>query len=216
MGLLNKIFRNTPKGYTRINIKDFLDSHMKGGAIPVDVFIELQNLLLSGERYAVLQDNVISSIEETLLLKKEEERAIYECAELNNCGIEQEKSGNIAAAISTYEKNLTLNSPATHSYERLMVLYRKQKEYDKEISVIEKAINVFRNENERRAKDAIKECPSKTEEIKIALSTCMKVYGDRISTFTGKPMICFNPYDINKYKKRLEKAKLLKLKSENQ
>lgn len=215
MWLLNKLFKSTPKGYIKINIQDFLDTHIKGGAIPDDVFIELQNLLLSGKKYAILRDNVVSSIEETLLLKREEERALCKCAELNNSGIEQEKSGDIDAAISTYEKCLTLNYPTVHPYERLMILFRKRKEYDKEVSIIEKAINVFQNENRRRAKDAIKKCPSRAQEINVALSTCMKVYGDRVSTFTEKPLICFEPYDINKYKKRLEKAKQLMLKSEN-
>ena len=55
-----------------------------------------------------------------------------------------EKAGKIGLAIRTYEKNIEGDCyPACHSFDRLMVLYRKRKEYDKELAVIEKALNVL-------------------------------------------------------------------------
>lgn len=150
MWLLNKLFKlfkSTPKGYIKINIQDFLDTHIKGGAIPDDVFIELQNLLLSGKKYAILRDNVISSIEETLLLKKEEERALYKCAELNNIGIAAEKDGRIDEAIATYEENIKIGYKAHHAFERLMVIYRRRKDVENQKRVLLRAIEIFDPDN---------------------------------------------------------------------
>lgn len=70
-------------------------------------------------------------------------RTFSETANNNNIGIAFEKSGNIDNAIEAYERNLDIAYPALHSYERLMILYRKEKRYNDEIRVIEKAINVF-------------------------------------------------------------------------
>lgn len=137
---------------------------------------------------------------------------VYNCATLNNNGIELEKSGLINEAISVYERNISGNCyPATHSFERLMIFYRKRKDFDNEIRVIQKAIYIFQKENERRASKAIIENPTKRNEINAALSTCEKVYGTIRSSF-GSILYCFVPYDVNKYKKRLQKAIELKSK----
>lgn len=196
--------------YERVNIEEFIQKYIKGASIPEPLFIELQKKLLHGETYADIPNYLIAQVKQNLERHQKAEKALFDCANLNNIGIEQERNGDIDGAIATYEKNISSSYAATHPYERLMILYRKRKEYDKEIFVIEKAINVFSNENWKRAKEATKQCPSKSEEIYSALKSCTMVYDVKISTFTGKPMVCFNPYDINKYRKRLEKAKLLK------
>ena len=200
-----------PSGCERVNINIFLDKYI--ASISQDLFIELQNRVLAGYSYADIPISKIEQVRQNYEAAKRIDEALQKCADLNNKGIAFEKVGNIDAAIKCYEENIEQGYTATHSYERLMILHRKQKEYDKEISVIEKAINIFSNENEKRAKHAIEECPSKRKEINDALKSCIAVYGDKISTFIGKPMVCFNPYDINKYRKRLEKAKLLKEKT---
>jgi tetratricopeptide (TPR) repeat protein len=82
-----------------------------------------------------------------VLAKKEHyeklERTMRETANNNNKGITYEKDGKVDQAILAYEKNLEMAYPALHSYERLMILYRKEKRYDDEIRVIRKAINDF-------------------------------------------------------------------------
>lgn len=70
-------------------------------------------------------------------------RTLNETANNNNIGIAFEKQGDTYRAIEAYERNLDIAYPALHSYERLMILYRKEKRYDDEIRVIEKAINDF-------------------------------------------------------------------------
>lgn len=156
-----------------------------------------------------------NSAKETLIPPEHErvdaDRMIAQIAALNNVGIEYEKTGNIDAAIAAYQQNVSSGAVATHSYERLMIIYRKRQEYDKEIDVIEKAIDVFSKENERRAEIAIMDCPSKAAEIKSALESCTNVLGDTKNQF-GAFIVCFAPYDVNKYRNRLEKAKLLKVK----
>lgn len=131
---------------------------------------------------------------------------LSKCAELNNLGISYEKMGDIDAAIQVYEENISLGYPATHSFDRLMILYRKNKEYAKEIKVIKKAISVFTKENKKRARRAIKENPELSFYINEALIKCEKVMGP-----DGR-FYAFVPYEVNKYKDRLEKAIQLKKK----
>lgn len=60
-------------------------------------------------------------------------------------GIEYEKSGNIEKAIEMYELNVKDNFDGNHPYDRLAILYHKQKKYDDEKRVLEHAIYVFEN-----------------------------------------------------------------------
>lgn len=128
--------------------------------------------------------------------------ALGQTASSNNQGIQLEKNNRIEDAIKVYEDNIKLEYPATHSYERLMILYRKRKEYDKEIKVIERAIDVFTRENMRRANCAIRDYPPMIYKIKEALETCKDV---RVN-YMGKPCVVFCPYNVRKYKLRLIKA----------
>lgn len=61
----------------------------------------------------------------------------------NNDGIKYEISSKIDMAINLYEENLTDEFFGLHPYERLMILYRKRKQYNDEIRVIKKVIDIF-------------------------------------------------------------------------
>ena len=74
--------------------------------------------------------------------------ALEHCVELNNRGIAYENSGKIEDAIATYEINISLGYSAHHAYKRLMVLYRKQKDYHNERRVILRALEIFPAEME--------------------------------------------------------------------
>lgn len=74
--------------------------------------------------------------------------ALQHCVELNNRGISYEKMGKIEDAIATYEINITLGYSAHHAYKRLMILYRKQKDYHNERRVILRALEIFPAEME--------------------------------------------------------------------
>lgn len=65
--------------------------------------------------------------------------------EHNQQGQKFEKAGDLENAIKAYRANVNderLNAISTFPHDRLLVLYRKQKDYDNEISVIERLLTV--------------------------------------------------------------------------
>ena len=60
-------------------------------------------------------------------------------------GIKHEKEGKIDLAIKLYEKNISEKFDGSHPYNRLAIIYRKQKDSQNEIRVLNKAIEVFSN-----------------------------------------------------------------------
>lgn len=118
----------------------------------IDKYRNVMDSNLSSEYYAAyllgqthfnVGLGLIEKWEKELSDYKKKERALIETSDNNNRGIAFEKSGNLAKAIEIYETNLIIGYTALHSYERLMILYRKEKRYEDEIRVIEKAINDF-------------------------------------------------------------------------
>lgn len=138
----------TPPGMVRID-KSYLEKYKS--AIPRHIQLEYARSYLNNEErkwcYFATQEehNQIVEIYET---NKRKEQALFSCARLNNIGMAHEKAGEIDLAIEVYEENIKLRYPATHSYERLMILYRKRKEYQKELEVINIALQVFNNNQE--------------------------------------------------------------------
>ena len=62
-------------------------------------------------------------------------KAFSKCADRNLNGIALEKEGNVDAAIALYEANIYAQLPGTHPYERLRIIYTKQKRWDDAIRV---------------------------------------------------------------------------------
>ena len=75
--------------------------------------------------------------------RKEWNERLNKTAELNNMGSEYEKMGDIEKAIECYEENVKMGYPATHSYNRLMILYSKLKRTQDEIRIVKLAIKQF-------------------------------------------------------------------------
>lgn len=98
---------------------------------------------LTGQKHFNVGIGLIEIWERDLAEYKRKEKALHDTASNNNKGIAFEKSGDVTNAIATYEKNLEIAYPALHSYERLMILYRREKRYEDEIRVIEKALTDF-------------------------------------------------------------------------
>ncbi|MDD3185530.1 MAG: tetratricopeptide repeat protein [Anaerostipes sp.] len=61
-------------------------------------------------------------------------------------GRDLEKKGETDKAIKLYLKNIQNRFQGSHPYTRLATIYRKQKQYDKEIEVLELAVDVFTND----------------------------------------------------------------------
>ncbi len=126
---------------TRINIRMFIKKYMP--VLPMDLFSELTRLSMQGT-HAQITTSTIIELDKRLAARKAADKLLSDCAKRNTKGKEYEKAGKIGLAIRTYEKNIEGECyPACHSFDRLMVLYRKRKEYDKELAVIEKALDVL-------------------------------------------------------------------------
>ncbi|MFR9603514.1 MAG: hypothetical protein SNG02_06550 [Rikenellaceae bacterium] len=123
---------------------------------------------------------------------------LHQTAGLNNLGIELEQRGDTNGAIRVYEDNIALEYPATHSFDRLLILYRNIRGSENEARVARKAIEVFEKENERRAMYSINSNPSLRQTILEALENNTRALDD-------SGLLVFNPFDITKYRKRLEK-----------
>jgi tetratricopeptide (TPR) repeat protein len=66
-------------------------------------------------------------------------------AQRNLKGKEFEKQGDKESAAALYELNVKESFPGTHPYDRLTIIYRKQKNYEDEKRIINRAIEVFNN-----------------------------------------------------------------------
>lgn len=114
----------------------------------------------------------------------------------------EEKKGMIKEAITHYEEVVSMEVPVKLPYDRLPILYRRFKNYEDEIRVLNTAIKVFTKENERRATYAIKLGYVDFTKAMQALETneCIR---------DEKGIILLSIYDINSYYDRLKKAKNL-------
>jgi tetratricopeptide (TPR) repeat protein len=73
------------------------------------------------------------------LLSKEENEAI----DRNLRGQDLEKQGNVTEAMELYELNVAYGFEGDFPYDRLRVIYSKQRRYGDVIRILEKAVDVF-------------------------------------------------------------------------
>lgn len=157
---------------TVVHIDEFYQYHTI--SIPENIRDKMDDAIFRGEEYIEIPDYILREIEETTAKRKTEYRRLNECCARNNNGIAFEKAGHIDAAIAEYEENIKGGYRALHSYNRLMILYRKRKDYDNEIRVIDYSIEVFSGDDrfngeidkwlERRIKaEQLKKKQTKTE-----------------------------------------------------
>jgi tetratricopeptide (TPR) repeat protein len=152
-----------------------------------------------------------SSFNELDMLKNENkiiQEGLEKTASRNNSGIVLEKDGKIDEAIKVYEENVNDNVVATHSYDRLMIIYRKRQDYKNEIRIINIAMDVFTKENENRYQKGLKKANNEKlkDQIHIGYKNCENVLGN-------DGWIIYSPYPVKKYQKRLNKAIELNAKS---
>lgn len=116
---------------------------------------EFLGAYLTGLKKFKVPDWQLQKWESDLKVQKLKDKQLADTAHNNNKGIAYEKEGNIKSAIRMYEKNLEIGYLATHSYTRLMIIYHKEKRYEDEIRIINKAIEIF-SLDVRYNKDVIK------------------------------------------------------------
>lgn len=126
---------------SKVRVKrTFLNRFIRGAIIDEELFWTDED----AAGYVTTTVEVLERMENRLAEYEARNRALTHCAELNNEGMRLEKQGNIDAAIAIYEQNISGDCyPATHSFDRLMILYHKRKDYENERRVIQKAIHLF-------------------------------------------------------------------------
>jgi hypothetical protein len=66
-----------------------------------------------------------------------------------------EQSGNIDRAVKLYEQNIKENYADEFAFDRLMVIYRKQKDYKDELRVINRGVALFQENLKTHLKNSL-------------------------------------------------------------
>ena len=114
-----------------------------------------------------------------------------------------EKTDNINAAIESYEKAIKYEPTFHDVYKRLLVLYRKRKNFENEKRVIRLAIKVFSNEREKRLNRAMKEAPELKDKLIEAFANNETALGRE--HHRGHYSYSFSRDEITPYEDRLKK-----------
>jgi hypothetical protein len=75
--------------------------------------------------------------------------------ERNKVAMEAEENGDINKAARFYEQNIKEDYADKFAFERLMIIYRKEKEYKNELRVIKRGIEVFQQNFKDRVKHSL-------------------------------------------------------------
>lgn len=130
---------------------EYLREYVQGAILDSELFVRM---LQSEDGFVEVSQAELDSMQERKAKHDADAERLHRAAELNNEGIEHEKNGQIELAIAAYEKNSTADCyPTLHPFNRLMILYRKRKERDKEIETINRAISIFGQLAPRYEKD---------------------------------------------------------------
>jgi len=106
-----------------------------------------ERAVINGTDATFFTNSMITHLESKATEYRENTDALNKAAQLNNKGICLEKSGKIEKAISVYEENIKSGYSATHSFDRLVILYRKLKRYGDEERLLYNAIKVFKEKS---------------------------------------------------------------------
>ena len=102
-----------------------------------------------------------------------------------------EKTENVEDAIRLYQQARSIDQLNEQAYNRLMILFRKQKEYKKELGIIKEGIKVFEKYYESRI-------PNKSKTITALSIRLNKSFG--LADKKGNNF--YSPEPIAKWKKR--------------
>jgi hypothetical protein len=82
-------------------------------------------------------------------------KAALKVEERNKIAKEAEQAGDINKAVRFYEQNIGESYADKFAFERLMIIYRKEKEYKDELRVIKRGIEVFQQSFKERIKHSL-------------------------------------------------------------
>jgi tetratricopeptide (TPR) repeat protein len=120
-------------------------------------------------------------------------------ADRNEAAREAESNEEVDKAIKLYEENIKEAFPDPYAFDRLMVLYRKQKKYKDELRVINRAIKVFTDDYARHRKGMLSEAKNK-KQVQALSNAIMKKSG--LTDKKGNET--YIPEPIGKWMKRKE------------
>ncbi len=107
-------------------------------------YVKLKRYLSKeGKKYVVVDKKKWKKAEEEMERRRARNKEIELTASINNEGIVAEKQGDFDRAIELYEQNVNRQSDGHHSYDRLLVLYRKRKDFDNELRIAKIATSLF-------------------------------------------------------------------------
>lgn len=129
-------------GLMKVSIST-LEKYINGAAMDSETYDKYEEAILEGISYVWVEKVRIDAMKKKAALFIKNSQILALTASLNNEGIKLEKDGDIDGAIASYERNISIGNAAHHSYQRLLVLYRKRKDYQNELRVIERACAVF-------------------------------------------------------------------------
>lgn len=126
--------------------------------LPAAIVKRITSAILKGEDKVPVLAKQLTTLRAKLATYKVQQQQLAKCAELNNKGMECERWGDIDGAIQAYEANVQLGYPAHHAYKRLLVLYRKAKDYKNELRIAQRACRVFpKDESYKQRREKVKE-----------------------------------------------------------
>jgi hypothetical protein len=131
--------------------------------IPVKVLIEEFISVMPKDLFSLYlktncdQITIKKSIYDSMVVEKkrraEQQDLLQRTATLNNKGIELEKNKDIEGAIRVYEENIRLGYLASHSFDRLRILYRKRGDIINEKRVVCRRYEVYNLPSEELKKE---------------------------------------------------------------
>jgi len=114
----------------------------------------------------------------------------------NQSGTQAEANGDVDQAIKAYEKNIKKEIADSFPFDRLMIIYRKQKRYKDELRVINRGIEVFNDQLERQQQQLLSHTKNKKQ-----LQKLSDLFGKKTG-LTKKNM--YVPAPVSKWMKRKE------------
>ena len=136
-----QIAKTASSGSMRVLKKELEERYTQFAILPVKLFWEIPDSL----GYINVPTKTLVGMENKLQKELSKKKLLDECVSRNNQGIALEKRGDVDAAISIYEENIKPGCyPAMHSFDRLLILYRKNKDFKNELRVCKRAIIVFK------------------------------------------------------------------------
>lgn len=135
---------NVPPNHIMLSLWEFYAKYGKyPHCVPKYLLQTITKAARNGEQCIVISNSDIEVIERNINNYNAAQYHLQVCCARNNNGIACEKGGDIDGAIRNYEENIEDNTTTLHPYERLMILYRRRKDYDNELRIIDCSIELF-------------------------------------------------------------------------